>query len=102
MISTRGKQHIKRYLAHQVGDIARSVSIGVGGLAENVAHTALQFEMGRSDIILVSYDYVNDKIVFKATLPQEMSGKIYEVAIWSQNQSTSAGEFTSKLLSSFD
>jgi hypothetical protein len=102
VITTKGKQHIKRYLAHQVGDIARSISIGAGALAENVAHTALQFETGRADIILVSYDYVNNKIVFKTTLPQEMSGKIYEVAIWSQNQSTSAGEFTSKLLTTFD
>jgi hypothetical protein len=67
-----------------------------------VAHSALQFETGRADIILVSYDYVNNKIVFKTTLPQEMSGKIYEVALWSQNQSTSAGEFTSKLLTTFD
>lgn len=102
MITTKGKQHIKRYLAHQVGDIARSLSVGAGALSENVAHTALQFEMGRADIILVSYDYVNDKIVFKTTLPQEMSGKIYEVAIWSQTSSTAAGEFTSKVLSSFD
>jgi hypothetical protein len=102
MITTKGKLHIKRYLAHQVGDIARSISVGAGPVAENVAHTALQFEMGRADITLVSFDYVNNKIVFKASIPQDISGKIYEVAIWSQTQSTSAGEFTSKLLSSFD
>lgn len=102
MITTKGQQHIKRYLAHQVGDIARSISVGAGAISENVGHTALQFEMGRAEIILVSYDYVNDKIVFKASLPQEMSGKIYEVAIWSQTQSSSAGAFTSKLLTSFD
>jgi len=102
MITTKGKQHIKRYLAHQVSDIARSISVGVGALSENVAHTALQFEMGRSDIILVSYDYVTDKVVFKASLPQEMSGKIYEVGLWSQASSTAAGQYTSKVLTSFD
>lgn len=102
MITTRGKQHIKRYLAHQIGDIARSISVGVGPVAENVGHVALQFETGRADITLVSFDYVNNKIVFKASIPQDMSGKIYEVGLWSQNQSTSAGEFTSKLLTTFD
>jgi hypothetical protein len=102
MLTTKGKQHIKRYLARQVGDIARSISVGAGSVSESTSHSALQFEWGRADIVLVSYDYVNDRVVFKTTLPTEMSGKIYEVAIWSQTQSTSAGEFTSKLLSSFD
>jgi len=102
MITTKGKQFIKRYMAHQVGDIARSISVGAGGLAENVAHTALQFEIGRADIYLISYDYVNDKIVFKASLPQDLSGKIYEVGLWSQGTSTAAGQFTSKLLTTFD
>lgn len=102
MITTKGKLHIKRYLAHQVGDIARSISVGLGPVAENVAHTALQFEMGRADITLVSFDYVNNKVVFKASIPQEISGKIYEVGIWSQTNSSAAGEFTSKLLTTFD
>lgn len=102
MITTGGKLQIKRYLAHQVGDLARSLSVGVGPVAENVAHTALQFELGRSDITLISYDYVNNKVVFKASIPQDLAGKIYEVAIWSQTQSSAIGNFTSRLLTQFD
>ncbi len=102
MISTNGKLHIKRYMAHQVPDIAKAISVGIGQVAENVAHTALQFEVGRADIKLISYDYVNNKIVFKASIPQEISGKIYEVGLWSQSISIAAGEYYSRLLTTFD
>jgi len=102
MITTKGKLIVKRYLAKQIADIARSISVGVGQTAESTSSTLLQFEMGRSDINIVSFDYVNNKLVFKASIPQELSGKIYEVGIWSQPTSTAAGNYTSRLLTSFD
>lgn len=102
MITTNGKLQIKRYMAHQVPDIAKSISVGIGAISESVAHTALQFEIGRADIKLISYDYVNNKLVFKASIPQELSGKIYEIGLWSQAMSTAAGEYHSRLLTTFD
>jgi len=102
VITTKGKLIVKRYLAKQIADIARSISVGVGQTAESTSSTLLQFEMGRSDINIVSFDYVNNKLVFKASIPQELSGKIYEVGIWSQPTSTAAGNYTSRLLTSFD
>lgn len=102
MITVNGKLQIKRYLAKQATDIARSISIGIGPVAESSGHTALQFEIGRADIALVSYDYVNNKLVFKSSIPQEMSGKIYEVGLWSSPTSTAAGSYTSRLLTTFD
>jgi hypothetical protein len=102
VITTVGKLQIKRYLAHQVPDIAKVIAVGIGPVAENVSHTALQFEIGRADIKLISYDYTNNKIVFKASIPQEISGKIYEVALWSQPVSIPAGEYHSRLLTTFD
>lgn len=102
MITTLGKLYVKRYLAKQVPDIAKSISIGVGPVSESVSHTAMQFEIGRADITVVSFDYVNNKLVFKASVPQDISGKIYEVSIWSQRVSTFAGDYISRTLTTFD
>ena len=100
MLTDLGKPHIKRRLA--TIDIARAIGIGVGGVAESAAHTKLEFEVDRFPITLQSYDFVNNLLIFKATVPQELPIKIYEVGLFSQPQSTSGGEFTSRMLTQFD
>jgi len=102
MLTVQGKTHIKRFMAGQVSDIAKSIAIGLGGKAEDTNDTSLQFEVGRADIILKSYDFVNNKLIFKASIPQEFAGNIYEVGLWSQTTNSAAGEYTSRLLTSFD
>lgn len=97
-ITTDGKRHIKRYLAGFVPTIARSIAFGLGGKAEAIGDTKLQFEVGRSDIILTSYDFVNDKLIFKASVPENIGGKIYEVALFSMDVGMRGGE----LLVTFD
>lgn len=97
-ITTDGKRHIKRYLAGFVPTIARSIAFGLGGKAEAVGDTKLQFEVGRSDILLTSYDFVNDKLIFKASVPENVGGKIYEVALFSMDIGMRGGE----LLVTFD
>lgn len=102
MISNNGKVYIKRFLAGQVPAIAGCVAYGLGGAAENAADTALQFEIGRAPITVVSYDFVTDKVIFKAVLPDDFSASIYEVALFSQMENPTAGNFGSKVLASFD
>lgn len=102
MITDEGKLHIKRYLAGFVPSVARSIAFGVGGKSESAADTKLQFEVGRVDITLTSYDFVNDRVVYKAELPEEFGGTIYEAAIFSEAANNAAGQFGSRVLATFD
>lgn len=102
MITDEGKIWIKRFMAGQVPAIASSIAFGIGDSAETVGDERLHLEIDRSDIVLTSYDFVNDKLIFKAPIPDFYSGKIYEVAIYSTPENSSAGNFGSKLISSFD
>lgn len=102
MITVDGKLHIKRYLAGFVPSIAQSIAFGVGDKVEANTDTKLQFEVGRTDISLTSYDFVNNKLIFKAPVSEEFSGKVYEVALFSMSSNAAAGEFGSRILTTFD
>lgn len=102
MITTDGKLHIKRFLAGQVPAIAQSIAFGVGNRAEAVGDTKLQFEAGRVDIALTSFDFVNNRLIYKAQLPDDFAGSIYEAAIFSVASDDVAGQFGSRLLASFE
>lgn len=102
LITTEGKKYIQRYLAGQVGRIASSVACGIGGTAATVADTRLQFEIARYPVVLTSADLVNSKLVFKATLPPEVVGTIYELGLWSLDTNIAAGNYSSKLITGFD
>jgi hypothetical protein len=100
MITTQGKSVIFRYLAGNLPRIAESIAIGVGSTAENVNDTSLKFEIDRVPVALVSADILNNRIVFKGTIPQEYVGKIYEVGLWYGNPPQTAGDST--IIASFD
>lgn len=102
MITNEGTLHIKRYMAGWVPSIALSMAFGVGERPESATDEALQFEVGRSDIELTSYDFVQDKLVFKATLDEGFDATLYEVALYSLEGDAGAGEFGSRLITSFD
>lgn len=102
MISNNGKIHIKRYLAGYVPAIGHSIAFGVSSGTENTTDQKLQFESGRTDVSLTSYDFINDKIIFKAPIPDDYIGKIYEVALYSTSAAAASAEFGSRLLASFD
>lgn len=94
MITTQGKSVIFRYLAGNLPRIAESIAVGIGNSAESVNSTTLDFETNRIPVTLVSADIVNDKIIFKGTIPQEYVGTIYEVALWYGNPAQTAGGST--------
>jgi hypothetical protein len=100
MITTQGKSIIFRYLAGNLPRIAESIAVGIGSSAESVNDTALDFEAERVAVTLVSADIVNDKIIFKGSIPQEYVGKIYEVGLWYGTPPQTAGGST--VIVSFD
>jgi hypothetical protein len=102
LITTEGKVYIKRYLAGWVPRMASSMAFGVGGKVEEADDKRLQFEIGRADIAITSYDFVNDKIVFKAPLPDEFEGIIYEIGLFSQEKNALSGDYASMLIADFD
>lgn len=102
MITTNGRLYAIRYLAGHVPAIGSCIAYGIGGSAENVNDTALQFEIGRAEVVLASPDFVNNRIIYKAVLPDDFSAKVYEVALFSQLENPLAGNFGSKVLASFD
>lgn len=102
MITTEGSIYIKRYLAGFVPSIAESVAFGLGGVAESAGQTKLQFEVGRSDVLLTSYDFANNKLIFKAIVPEDFGGIVNEVALFSAAANAAAGEFGSKIITTFD
>ncbi len=97
MITTNGKRHIKYYLAGLVPSIATSIGFGVGTTAESLTDSGLQFEVDRSDVKIVSYDFENDRLIFKSEIPSNLAGKIQETALFYGEPPS-----TSKLISTFD
>lgn len=102
MLTTNGGLHIKRYMAGYVPAIAQSIAFGLGGKAESVSDFKLQFEVGREDITLTSFDFVNNKLIFKAPVPDDFAGTIYEVALYSTPQDIVAADFGSRMITTFD
>lgn len=102
MITDEGKVYIKRFLAQQVPTIAQSIGFGIGNSAESSTSTRLDFEVGRADVNLVSYDFVNNKLIFKASVPEEFGGYIYEVGIFALSTLGASAEFGSQVLTTFD
>lgn len=97
MITNEGKLHIKRYLAGIVPNIGQQIGFGLGSTAEVIGSTDLQFEVDRSNILVVSYDFENDRLIFKAEVPETYAGKIYEVALF-----YGVPPYNTKMLTTFD
>lgn len=102
MITTKGKTFIKRYLAGQAGTMVGAISVGIGSSAATVSDERMQFEFARVKTTVIDYDFVNDRIVFKSTLDENVAGVIYEVGIWTAEVNAAAGNQDSKILTSFD
>src|SRR5690242_12536399 len=102
MITTDGKTHIKRYMAGWVPAIGRSIAFGIGATSETAGDKTLNLEIATTPVALTTYDFVNDKLIFKSSLPEDLVAEIYEVGLWSLEQNPSAGEYGARLISTFD
>lgn len=101
MITNKGKTFIKRYLAGNAGATVGAFSIGVGATAAQASDTRLEFEFTRVPVNLTQYDFVEDKLVFKGSIPAEVAGKIYEVGIWTNEIDAAAGNQSSRVVTAF-
>jgi hypothetical protein len=109
MITKFGKRFLTNYLAGNVSFSSKELALGIGSTAANVDgnDTRLQFEFYRVpvkfssiDISEVSGAFVY-KAVFVATIPQDVSGVISEIALYPSSR-TSINNFDSKFISSFE
>ena len=102
LLTIKGKQQVLRLLSSQIAKLGESIAVGVSGTTATTSDDALSFELARTKISVSSPDFVNNKIVFKGTLPGDISGIIYEVGLWSLLNNAYSGTYESKVLVSFD
>jgi hypothetical protein len=102
MLTTEGKNQIRRYLAGYVPAIAQTVVYGIGNTAESPSDIALDLEVARAPITHTYYDFATNKLVYKAGVPDDYTGKIYEVGLYSLLNDPTSGEYGSRLITTFD
>lgn len=102
MLTTEGKNQIRRYLAGYVPNIASTMAFGIGTRAEALGDIALQLETTRSQVAFISYDFASNKLVWKAPIQDTYAGKVYEVGLYTIDINPDAGDFGSRLITPFD
>jgi hypothetical protein len=111
MITTNGRSIIAKYLLNQAPEFASHIAVGIGGQAYPTSSSAtfsldadsLEFEVARVPILskgLLKEDG-QEKIVFKAELPIEQRYKITELGLYPAAANAVAGNFDSRILSTF-
>lgn len=98
LITTEGKKAILRYLAGHSGAFVRSLAVGTGTTAAALTDTKLVFEAARAGVNVTSPDYITQKLVFKATLPQDSKFAIWEIGALSVSET----ELYGKMVLTFD
>jgi len=111
MITTDGKNIVAKYLLNQAPEFASHIAVGVGGQAYPTSSSAtfsmdaqsLEFEVARVPILskgLLKEDN-QEKIVFKAELPIEQRYQITELGLYPAATNAVAGNFDSRVISTF-
>ena len=117
MITTNGKNIVAKYLLNQAPEFASHIAIGVGGQSYPTSSSAtfsasvqsLEFEVARVPILskglLKELDPITnepvEKIVFKAELPIEQRYQITELGLYPAAANAVAGNFDSRIISTF-
>lgn len=84
MQTIAGKNRIQRCLTGFEGAPVAAIAIGVGQTPATPADTSLEYEIARAGVVTASVDQVTGAVIYKAVIPEEVSGTIYEVGTWSQ------------------
>lgn len=82
MITTQGKGAILRSISGGGTPIA-AIAVGVGQTAEALTDTALVYEIHRAPVVIASVDQTAGEVIYKAIIPEEVSGTVYELGAWS-------------------
>jgi len=111
MITTNGKNIVAKYLLNQAPEFASHIAIGVGGKALPTSSSvtfasdadSLGFEVARVPVLSKGLLKENgvEKIVFKAELPIEQRFQITEIGLYPAQNNIVAGNFDSRIISTF-
>lgn len=83
LLTTYGKREILKMIAGRASQISR-IGVGVMGTAANVADLTLTMPLADADVNFITpiFNGATSKIVYKCRLPENVSGKIYELATY--------------------
>ena len=107
LITRSGRRVIADYLAGVVPSWAGAIAVGTGSTTATVDDKRLEFEAARGDIKskIVSYGsgVTNDHLVIaKATLDNDVSGRFYEMGVFSASRNGALGSTGSFAISTGD
>lgn len=100
-ITDGGRRVLLRYLAGHVGRFAGAIAVGTSSVLPSRVDTSLGFEFGRAAVNLSTPDFINDQLIFKASMDPALSGYIHELGIF-PFLTEPATDFNSRLLTGFD
>jgi hypothetical protein len=111
MITINGKNIVAKYLLNQAPEFASHIAVGVGGKALPTSSSvtfasdadSLGFEVARVPVLSKGLLKENgvEKIVFKAELPVEQRFQITEIGLYPAQNNIVAGNFDSRIVSTF-
>lgn len=83
MITTAGKDIVKKYFGGQVSRIGGAIALGVGTAAPALTDTELAYEVVRVPVSSINADLAANRIVFKTLVPAGSIGTVYEMGLYS-------------------
>lgn len=110
MITKFGKRFITNVLAGNISFANRELAFGIGSTTATVGDTRLEFEFYRMPVSFGSIDIqetspgsntYNYYVIYKGTLPQDVSGEIKEIALYPGTR-TSLNNFDNKFIADFE
>lgn len=101
LITAQGKRLILRYLSGNAASIGAAIGLGVDATPANTANTRLGFEVYRANVDIRSIDYDASFVLFKGSIEQNATFKLYEAGLWS-TETNALGLQDSQTLTTFD
>ena len=106
LITKFGKRFLTNFIAGGIEDASKDMAFGVDSTTATVNDTRLGFEFYRVPVLLTSTDIQTSgstttySVVYKTTIPQEISGVISEVGLYPSTRK-SINNFDSKFITDF-
>ena len=109
ILTKYGKRYITEYLSGQSSNPLKDIAIGIGSAAATVNDTQLGFEYYKARVTLSSPDIQTSVlsglttygVVYKATLPPEVSGTINEIGLY-PSVTLGSTDYSSRPISNFE
>lgn len=107
VITQFGKRFITNFIAGNIANAGKDIAVGIDSTAATNLDTRLGFEFYRVPVLLSSTDIqtvdgtTTYSVVYKTTLPQDVSGIISEVGIYPSTR-ISLNNYDSKFITDFD